>query len=203
MKKLFLKLLALWDLLRAMPLPLQMVEQLNIAHAANDELVKNHLKMHEDLQKAIAQRNEYERELRLMQMEPDRSAELLMQLRVHAMFERGSKGYGVTAFIPEAVLEKLRGSPETLVRQFTETIADNLVYRAIKGLWYRTSMNNVSVLVFDWRPEHRGEINAVCMESADQAPRIAAREPATRKIVPVKLPPEQLPPPSPKSGIWK
>lgn len=155
------------------------------------------------LGQTLEQRDQYERELRLMQMEPNRAAECVMQLRVHAMFEKGSKGYGVTAFIPEAVLEKLRGAPDKLVKEFTETVADNLVYRAVKGLWYRTSMNNVSALVFDWRPEHRGEVNAVCMEDASHAPRIAAREPVTRKIVPITLKPEapQLPPPA--GGIWK
>lgn len=165
-KKLLFKLLAFWD-----------AEKLRRELAT---LQDNHAAMTLALGQAVAQRDEYERELRLMQMEPNRAAALVAQMRVHAMFERGDKGFGVTMFIPETVLNHLRGGPESLTRMFTESIADNLVYRAVKGLWYRTNLNNVSAMIFDWKD--KGKVHAVCMESADQAPRIAAQ-----KIVPITL----------------
>lgn len=143
---------------------------------------------------AESQRDQYERELRLLQMEPNRAAEQLMQLRVHGMSRNGVIGYGVTAFIPEDVLEKVRGMSNENIATFTAAVADNLVMRAIQGLWYRTPRNNVAAMVFDLKQN----LQAVAMVDASGAPRIAAR---TKEGIKEAPEPRQLECPKPPTPI--
>lgn len=93
------------------------------------------------------------------------------QVRVHGMAERGTVGYGVTMFIPESVLETMRKSNEDIQNTFTAYVAEDLVQRAVRGLWYRNRDNQCSAMIFgDRAKDHR--VHAVYLEDANKAPRI-------------------------------
>jgi hypothetical protein len=159
------------------------------------ELMQVHQQDEYRIKVLTEERDQYERELRLLQMEPNAAEAQLMQLRVHGMSRNGVIGYGVTAFIPEDVLQKVRGMHPQDVSTFVSAIAENLVYRAIKGLWYRSPMNHVAVMVFDSKEPTK--LNAVAMVDAAGAPKIMARSTEGIKQVPE---PRELPPTPPQ--IW-
>lgn len=174
MKKLLTKLKIIWSSLRGVPALVMALRCNEKLREECDGRRDNMARAWDRVDEVTAQRDEYERELRLLQMEPSPAMDQLMQLRVHGMARNGVIGYGVTAFIPEDVLAKVRALSDRDQQEFIGVVAENLVARAIKGLWYRTPQNNVAALVFD-----KEKLHAVAMIDANGAPRIAARAKAT------------------------
>lgn len=70
-----------------------------------------------------------------------------MQLRVHGMSVRQRTGYGVTAFIPEGVVDKIK-SDAGMRAAFTKMVAESLVESAVSGLLNINSRDKVSAILF-------------------------------------------------------
>ena len=75
----------------------------------------------------------YVGEIKSLALETDRLRELMMVIRSSVMSHQGRKGYGVTAFIPDESVVKLRPHPH-LQADFVEHVATHLVRRALLGL---------------------------------------------------------------------
>lgn len=128
---------------------------------------------------AVRLKEDTERELRLTQIEYDKLAATVAQLRVHGMHEHGRTGYGVTMFIPEDVLATLRSSGTKAVIEFVDAVAHDLVGRAVRGLYYRNRDNKVSVMLFeDAAGPKAGQVHGIYLDSANKAPVIATKQAA-------------------------
>jgi hypothetical protein len=99
------------------------------------------------LASALEKVDEYQRSVTLSTYDEETARAALMQLRVMQMSAHGRTGYGVTAFIPNEVLEKVRNdsTQQALLRQ---TVAITLIQRALAGMWHLNSRGNISAVLF-------------------------------------------------------
>jgi hypothetical protein len=80
----------------------------------------------------------------------DAARACLMQLRVHGMTDNHHRtGYGVTAFIPEEVLDVLTKVDAQTRISFVHIVADELVRRALAGAHHVNSRGAISALLFE------------------------------------------------------
>jgi hypothetical protein len=71
----------------------------------------------------------------------------IAHLRVHGMTVRGRTGYGVTAFVPNEVLDKVRHNPEKQDALRT-AIFDALLHRALAAMWNINSRGAIMATIF-------------------------------------------------------
>jgi hypothetical protein len=80
----------------------------------------------------------------------DAARACLAQLRVHGMTDNHHRtGYGVTAFIPEEVLNVLTKVDAQTRISFVRIVADELVRRALAGAHHVNSRGAISALLFE------------------------------------------------------
>lgn len=80
----------------------------------------------------------------------------LAQLRVHGMSVRQRTGYGVTAFIPEGIVDKIKVDAG-LRAAFIKMVAESLVESAVSGLLNINSRGKVSALIFEHERDSDGK----------------------------------------------
>lgn len=104
--------------------------------------------LRQELAQANAQLDEYRRAVTLSTYDEGTARACLCQLRVMQMNVRGRTGYGVTAFITQEVLERLRTDSQERRLQFRDAVFTSLLERALAGMWHINSRGNISAVLF-------------------------------------------------------
>lgn len=114
---------------------------------ANEMLLKEKSFLKVELARALDKLDEYNRSVTLQTYDENTARACLCQLRVMQMNVRGRTGYGVTAFIPNEVLERLRIDEAQRV-PFRDAVFTALLERALGGMWHINSRGNISAILF-------------------------------------------------------
>jgi hypothetical protein len=143
----------------------------NILQEEYDKLVEDYrLALSRELafKRAVDAGKECEAERNVLLGENAQLRAQIAHLRVHGMTVRGRTGYGVTAFVPNEVLDKVRHNPEKQDALRT-AIFDALLHRALAAMWNINSRGAIMATIFS-PPDVNGnsEPCGVLFDSSDR-----------------------------------